>query len=277
MLGSFVTPIHAAHIVRFQFDQRVTARAFQARCLWLLGFPEQALRIVESTVEEARAIGHVLTLCNVLGQGACPVALWSGDLTAVERYLELLLEQSASHTLGLWHAWRLCFRGIILIKQGDNRAGLHVLRSVLAEVPEIRSLPRYLGLLGELATAMGRAGEVAQALETIEGAIARSESRQERWCLPELLRIKGELLLQEGAPNAVSSASTHFRRALDLAIEQSALSWQLRAATSLAQLRRDQRNVEDARNLLRPIYGKFTEGFATRDLIEARHLLDLLA
>jgi predicted ATPase len=62
-----------------------------------------------------------------------------------------------------------------------------------------------------------------------------------------------------------------------LAIEQSALSWQLRAATSLARLRRDQRNVEEARNLLRPIYGKFTEGFATPDLTEAKHLLDLLA
>ena len=171
MLGSYVTPIHAAHIVRFQFDQRVTARAFQARCLWLLGLPDQALRVIESTVEEARAIGHVLTFCNVLGQGACPVALWSGDLTAVDGYLDMLLEQSASHTLGLWHAWGQCFRGIVLIRRGDNKAGLHALRSVLAEVPEIRSLPRYLGLLGELATAMGRAGEVAQALETIEGAI----------------------------------------------------------------------------------------------------------
>jgi predicted ATPase len=277
MLGSYVTPIHAAHIVRFQFDQRVTARAFQARCLWLLGLPDQALRVIESSVEEARAIGHVLTFCNVLGQGACPVALWSGDLTAVDGYLDMLLEQSASHTLGLWHAWGQCFRGIVLIRRGDNKAGLHALRSVLAEVPEIRSLPRYLGLLGELATAMGRAGEVAQALETIEGAIGRSESRQERWCLPELLRIKGELVLQENAPNAELTASIYFRRALDLAMEQAALSWQLRAATSLARLQRDQRNVEDARNLLRPIYTRFTEGFATRDLTEARRLLDLLA
>jgi len=277
MLGSYVTPIHAAHIVRFQFDQRVTARAFQARCLWLLGLPDQALRVIESTVEEARAIGHVLTFCNVLGQGACPVALWSGDLTAVDRYLDMLLEQSASHTLGLWHAWGLCFRGIVLIRRGDNKAGLHALRSVLAEVPEIRSLPRYLGLLGELATAMGRAGEVAQALETIEGAIGRSESRQEHWCLPELLRIKGELVLQENAPNAELTAATYFRRALDLAIEQAALSWQLRAATSLARLQRDQGNVEDARSLLRPIYTRFTEGFATRDLTEAKRLLDLPA
>jgi predicted ATPase len=124
---------------------------------------------------------------------------------------------------------------------------------------------------------MGRAGEVAQALETIESAIGRSEGRKERWCLPDLLRIKGELLLQENVPNAATTASTCFRRALDLAIEQSALSWQLRAATSLAQLRRGQRNVEDARNVLGPVYGQFTEGFATRDLTEAKQLLASLA
>jgi len=139
---------------------------------------------------------------------------------------------------------------------------LHALRSVLAEVPEIRSLPRYLGLLGELATAMGRAGEVAQALETIEGAIGRSESRQEHWCLPELLRIKGELVLQENAPNAELTAATYFRRALDLAIEQAALSWQLRAATSLARLQRDQGNVEDAQPAqtnLHSLYGRIRD------------------
>lgn len=276
MLEGYVTPIHASHIVRFQFDQRVTALAFQARCLWLLGFPDQALHIIERTIDEARAIGHVLTLCNVLGQGACPVALWSGDLGAAERYLDLLLDHSASHTLGLWHAWGLCFRGLVLIKRGDNQAGIHALRSVLAEVPAIRSLPRYLGLLGELAIAMGRAGEVAQALETIDGAIGRSESRHERWCLPELLRIKGELVLQEKAATAASAASSYFGRALDLALEQSAMSWQLRAATSLARLRRDQGKDEEARNLLKPIHSQFTEGFATRDLVEAKHLLESL-
>jgi predicted ATPase len=190
--------------------------------------------------------------------------------------LDLLLEQAASHTLGLWHAWGLCFRGLVLIKRGDNSAGLHTLRSVLAEVPTIRSLPRYLGLLGELATAMGRAGEVSQALETIDGAIERSEARQERWCLPDLLRIKGELLLLQNAPNAVSTASDYFGRALDMALKQSTLSWQLRAATSLARLQYDQRKVAEARNLLNPIYARFTEGFETTDLRSARQLLDLL-
>jgi predicted ATPase/DNA-binding winged helix-turn-helix (wHTH) protein len=276
MLDRFVTPIHASHIIRFQFDQRVTARAFRARCLWLLGLPDQALQLIARTVEEARSVGHVLSLCNALGQGACPVALWSGDLVAAERYLQLLLDYSETHTLGLWHAWGLCFKGLVLIRRGDNTAGLSALRSVLAEVPEIRSLPRYLGLLGELANAMGQSGEIPQALETIEGAIERSERRQERWCLAELLRIKGELILRQGASNALRSASDHFQRALNLAREHSVLAWELRTATSLARLQRDQGAASEARDSMKAIYGRFTEGFGTVDLKAARQLLDQL-
>jgi len=274
MLASYVMPVNASHIVRFQFDQRVTARTFQARCLWLLGFPDQALHVVERTVEEAQSIGHVLSLCNVLGQGACPVALWSGDLGAAERYLDLLLDDASAHALGLWYAWGSCFKGLVLLRRGDNAAGLQALRSVLAEIPQIRSLPRYLGLLGELAGAMGDAGEIAQALETVDGAIERSERRHEQWCLAELLRIKGELVLQERAPEAIASATSHFRRAIDLARRQAVLSFELRAATSLARLQRDQGDAEGARNVLGPVYRRFTEGFGTADLKTAKHLLD---
>jgi len=277
MLARYVGPINASHIVRFQFDQRVTACAFQARSLWLLGFPDQAKNIVERAVEEARSTGHVLSLCNVIGQGACTVALWSGDLDTAERYLELLLDQSARHSLGLWQAWGACFKGLVLIRRGDNAAGLRALRSVLAETPEIRSLPRYLGLLGALAGAMGDTGEIAQALKTIDEAIERSERRQERWCLAELLRIKGELLIQEGARDAGALAAGHFRCALDIARGQSVASWELRAATSLARLQRARGDAEGARNLLKPVYDGFTEGFATADLRAARHLLDELA
>jgi predicted ATPase/DNA-binding winged helix-turn-helix (wHTH) protein len=277
MVDRYVIPIHASHIIRFQFDQRLTARAFQARCLWLLGFQDQALRVIETMVEDARSGGHVLTICNVLGQGACPVALWSGDLVAAERYLRLLLDYSATHTLGLWHTWGLCFEGVVLIKRGDNAAGLNALRSVLGEVAEIRALPRYLGLLGELASAMGESGEVIQALAAIDGAIERAELRQERWCLPELLRIKGELVLRQDTPDASNAASGYFQQALDLARGHSVLSWELRAATSLARWQREQGDTENARNLLTSVCGRFTEGFGTADFRAAKELLNNLA
>jgi predicted ATPase len=128
-----------------------------------------------------------------------------------------------------------------------------------------------------MAEALGRAGQIANGLAAIEEALARSERNEERWCVAELLRIKGELLLLQGAPGAMATAEDHVRRALDWARRQGALSWELRAATSLAQLLRDQGRPADAAALLQPVYDRFTEGFDTTDLKAAKALLAALA
>jgi predicted ATPase/DNA-binding winged helix-turn-helix (wHTH) protein len=273
MLSRYVTPTHAAHIVRFQFDQRLTARSFQARILWLLGFPDQAADIAEQTIEDALSTGHVLTLCNALGQGACPIALLTGNLAAADRFGGMLLDQTARHGIALWHAWGLCFNGVVAVRRGDATGGLRALRSILNEVPEIRLLPRYLLLLGELAMAMGRAGEIPQALRIIEGALDRAEHQQERWCIAELLRLKGELMLLGAAVNSREVAEGYFRSSLDWTRRQSTLSWELRTATSLARLCRDEGRAGEGRNLLASAHGRFSEGFGTTDLKVARELL----
>ena len=81
-----MTPVHGSDIIRFQFEQRVTARITLARVMWMQGFADQALRVVESNIEEALTIGHALSLCNALANAACPVTLLAGDLTTAERY-----------------------------------------------------------------------------------------------------------------------------------------------------------------------------------------------
>jgi predicted ATPase len=124
--------------------------------------------------------------------------------------------------------------------------------------------------------ALGHSGQIADGLVAIEETIARSAHTGERRLIAELLRIKGELVLLAGAPEAVATAEDHFRQALDWARRQGALSWELRAATSLARLWRDQHRVTEARALLGPVYGRFTEGFATADLREAKSLLQEL-
>jgi predicted ATPase len=124
-----------------------------------------------------------------------------------------------------------------------------------------------------MAEALGRAGQIADGLAAIEEAIVRSERSEERWAIAELLRVKGELLLLQGAPGAAAAAEGQFRQALDGARRQGALSWELRCATSLARLWRDQHRVKEARALLGSVYGRFTEGFATADLREAKSLL----
>jgi predicted ATPase len=128
-----------------------------------------------------------------------------------------------------------------------------------------------------MAEALGRAGQIADGLAAIEEAIEQSERTEERWLIAELLRTKGELLLLQDAPGAAAAAEGQFRQALDWARRQGALSWELRTASSLARLWRDQHRDGEARELLGSVYGRFTEGFATTDLREARSLLEQLA
>ena len=127
-----------------------------------------------------------------------------------------------------------------------------------------------------MAEGLAKAGQIADALDAIDDAIARAERTEELWQIAELLRVKGELvLLQDAAPQA-AAAKDYFQRALDWAHRQGALSWELRAVTSLARLRRDQGRSAEAMALLQPVYDRFTEGLETADLKAAKALLDAL-
>jgi predicted ATPase/DNA-binding winged helix-turn-helix (wHTH) protein len=263
-------------IVRVRFDMRVSTHYFQARILWLQGFAEQALRVVERNVEEGNVVGQALTFCSVLGQSACLIALWAGDLDAAERYGMMLLEHAERHPIRLWQIWARCFIGSVTARRGDIGAGLRTLRSGLDQAGEARLLPRFLLLRGELAACLGTAGEIALGLETINDAITRCEARDEGWYLAELFRIRGELILLQGAADAAAAAEQHFRRALDRARCQDAHFWELRAAMSLAKLWHDRGRAAEARDQLGSVYGRFTEGFDTADLKAAKALLDAL-
>src|SRR5258707_12283578 len=125
-----------------------------------------------------------------------------------------------------------------------------------------------------MAEALGRAGQIADGLAAIEEAIGRSERSEDRWCVAELLRIKGELFLLQGGSGAAAAAEDHYQQALGRARRQGALSWELRAATSLARLLRDQNRSTEAIALLAPLSNRFTEGFGTEDLKAAKALID---
>jgi predicted ATPase len=243
--------------------------------LWLQGLPDQAMRIAENSIEGARATNHAVSLGRALALGGCPIALWVGDRAAAEHYVEMLLDLSTRHALARWRAFGLGHQGVLVIQRGDLGLGLRLLRAAFDESGGAGSAQRFFTFV--MAEALGRAGQVAGGLAMIEEAIARSESTEERWAIAELLRIKGGLLLLQGAPEAAAAAEDHFRQALDWARRQGALSWELRTASSLARLWRDQHRVEEARALLGSVYGRFTEGFATADLQGAKGLLEELA
>jgi predicted ATPase len=205
----------------------------------------------------------------------CPIALLVGDLAAAEHYVEMLLHQSARHALARWRAWGRSYQVTLALKRSDV-SGLRLLRSGFDQLGEINTAYRFLTFLGEMAEALGRFGQIAHGLAAIERAIYHSERSEERWIIAGLLRLKGELLLLQGAPGAAAAAEDHFRQALDWARRQGALSWELRAATSLARWTRDQGRSADARALLQPVYDRFSEGFDTADLKAAKALLDAL-
>jgi predicted ATPase len=275
VLVGYVTPDQTSHIIRFQTDQRVVMSLFLARVLWLQGLPDQATRAAHSSVEDARTANHTISLCQALAHAACPLALLTGDLAAAERYSTMLLDHSTRFALAFWRAWGRSFQGVLVIQRGDVITGLRLLHAGFDEIGEAGfAIFRLIAIL--MAEALGRAGHIAEGLAAIEEAIARSERTEERYTMAELMRVKGELLLLQGAPGAAAAAEDHFRLALDWARRQGALSWELRAATSLARLLRDRDRIGEGRDLLAPIYKRFTEGFGTADLQSGKKLLDEL-
>jgi hypothetical protein len=270
VLEGYVNSKNRPHIDRFQVDLRVSARTFLAPVLWLLGFPDQAMRAAEAAIADAREANHEMSVGHALIFGSCPTALLVGDLASGERYSGLLMDQATRQGLGRWRAYAHGYQGALLIKRGDIAAGLRLLRASFDELAGLATL-RYRDFL--MPEALCTAGKIAEGLTTVDETIARTEETEEYVFMAELLRIKGELLLLQRAPEA----EDHFSQALDWARRQNALSWELRAATSLARLLHYQRRSADATALLQPVYEQFTEGFETTDLKAAKALLDALS
>ena len=273
MLSTDVDPQRRSPLIRFWFDQKVAGRVVLARILWLQGFADQAWRTVQSAVGDAEALADPATLCYALSHGGCLVALWVGNLAAAERYAEMLLDHSRKHGFAVWNDFASRLKGVVLVKTGDLDGGSPLLRAGLHEITEPNADLWFLTGLGQMAEALGQAGRFADGIATVERGLDRS---QRGWLAPELLRIKGELLLLQGTTGTTEAVEDVFRRALDGAREHGAPSWELRAATSLARLLRDQGRPADAIACLQPVYDRFTEGFGTADLIAAKQLLDEL-
>jgi predicted ATPase len=277
-LAQPASPGHERQFIRLQLDPRVTARVHFARILWLQGFPDRAMREAEHSVDDARATKHAISFSYALHRGACPVALWNGVLAAAGHYADMLLDHAKRHALVHWQLYGWGYQGAVAITCGDVATGLRLLRSCFKELGETGiTAPRFMRFAAAyMAEGLGKAGLVADALDAIDEAIARAERTEELWQFAELLRDKGELvLLQDAAPQA-AAAEDYFRQALDWARRQGALSWELRAAASLARLLRDQGRSAEALALLQPVYDGFTEGFETADLKAAKALLDAL-
>jgi hypothetical protein len=258
-------------VVRFGTDLQLSAQVFLVRTLWLQGFADQAVRMAEKSLGEAEATGHPVTQCHVLALAACPIAFWVGDQVSAARYTVMLVDLSRQHVLPHWAAFGARFERVLVVKGGGLGGGSPRRFGGEEERVDPNFSFRSLTGLTQLAEALGEVGRIAEGLALLEAGIEQFEAS----CFtPELVRLKGELTLLLGLSDAEASAEIRFRQALREARECGALSWELRAATSLARLLRDQGRPADASACLQPIYDRLTEGFGTSDLIAAKQLLD---
>jgi hypothetical protein len=163
------------------------------------------------------------------------------------------------------------------IKRGDHDVGLPLLGAALGALHESGFTLYHTAALAEFAEGRAAAGQIAGGHAAIDAALAQSQRNEERWCLPELLRIKGRLLALEDNPNSRAAAEVYFLESLDWARKQGAWSWELRAATDLARLRQRTNAPDEARHILAPSYARFTEGFETADVKAAKQVLSELA
>jgi predicted ATPase len=251
---------------------QVVAQGYLGIVLFCLGFPSRALTWSRAAIGQARRLAHPPYLASSLGFGARLLSL-IGDISALDERANKLIRVATEQRFPEWSAQGTIYWGWTKVKkdavlEGISllRSGLNVYRATGAEV----WMPEFVALL---AAAYELAGQTEESLASLEDALQIVERTGERWFLAELYRHKGHLLLRQGHSEA---AEALYHKALSVAKEQEAKLWELRAAVSLARLRRGQNRRAEARALLVPVYSWFTEGFETPDLKEAKAVLDTL-
>jgi predicted ATPase len=250
----------------------VPSQAHLGTVVLCLGFPDQALARSNSAIAEARRLAHPRSLGVSLMFGARLHSL-VGSNVALDELAGELIALTAERGFPVWHAAGMIFRGWVSVKNGDVAQGISLLRSGSDAYRATGTqvfMPQFIALR---ASACEMAGQIGEAATLLDDALQIVERTGERWNEAELNRHKGQLLLREGHAEA---AEQLYRKALSIAREQEAKLWELRAAMSLARLGRDQGRRTEARDLLAPVYGWFTEGFDTPDLKEAKALLEQL-
>jgi predicted ATPase/DNA-binding winged helix-turn-helix (wHTH) protein len=243
------------HMSFNEYDHRVASRSHLARILWPLGFTDRAAAVAAKGVEYGTALGYAPTTCYILTFAAIPVAFWSHDLAAARRYISLLKEHSAELPHGYWHSWSELFDRIADLENSSSASFRHKVDSLMSDVHE---------------------PFIADAIATfrddfVGDIVARRVARDESgWSAPEVLRGLGCRAARE---NDTEKAASLFLRAMDVAKQQAALSWELRSALSLAELWTEGPQRSNALNLLNSVYLRFHDADGSGDVRKAKRLL----
>ena len=258
-------------VQRAGFDLSIVARYLLARIDWFQGYPERAMRALGESIEEARGLQNPQSLCSALAFGGCALALQTADLDIAERLAAELIDTAQRYALEDFHAWGKAAQEIVSLRKGHGNPGPEQFRLA---VQRWRACGWHI-LLGssDLAAALVEAGDRDETSAIIDEELERAEREQAFSMIPELLRIRGELLLLQDNPEP-QLARKCFMRSIECARAQGALPWELRTALSLALLERSQGQTNESRQMLQDVYDRFTEGFGAADLKRAKRLLD---
>jgi class 3 adenylate cyclase/predicted ATPase len=257
------------------FEPRAHALSLLSLTLLLLGYPDQALARYNEGLFLSRSLGHTYTLhATLIFSGLLHVLLRDerATLSAVEEGVSVAAEQGSPHLL----AWAKIMRGHLTAMRGNGKEGIELAHKGLSEISAMGATIFRTVFLSVIAETCERLARAAEAREMLRSALEMANTTGERVMEPELHRLLGEDVRLH-VPEDWHAAEMCFRRALDVAREQQAKFWELRAAMSMARLWRDQGKRHQARDLLAPVYGWFTEGFDTLDLKEAKALLSDLS
>jgi predicted ATPase len=260
------------HSLTFRYygiDVGVAGLSYSAPALWLLGYPDQALKRVDQALALADSLSHPFSL-NFAGQFVCAVRQLRREERATQETAERLITHATEYGFSLangniLHGWSIA-------KQSPED-GLAQIRKGLHELGYVLSLPRYLSLMADACLGTARLDD---GLDALTEALAIADENEDRYYDPESYRLRGALLLKQNDSN-VAEAQICFERAIEVARRQSAKSWELRATSSLARLLASQGRRNEAGSMLADIYNWFTEGFDTADLKDAKALLDELS
>lgn len=258
------TTIYLSH--ELHFPSEVTL----ARNLWLQGFPDEAKVRAHQVIESAVRTDRAAALVVALGW-AVSVFLWSGDWENAQNHIEDLVYQAETNSLGPFIAAGRARRGELAILRGAAEEGVEELRGGLETIQSIGYEVLTTEFSISLIKGLHAVGEVAEGVELMERTIRNVEINGDNLYMPELLRVKGNLLLE--TPHLHDDAQVCFQRSIDLSRRQGARGWEIRAATDLASFMSTRGNFENAGELLQPTLAQFVEGKGTIDVTRAEQFL----
>ena len=264
---------HRSLVYLYGMDPGVYCLAWTTWVLWLLGYPDQALKRSQESVALARELNHPMTLVFALNVGGAYFHLFRRENRIAQDYADSTLKLAVEAGLPYWQAIAMLELGWLKKEKGQVEEGIDQMQQGIAAVQSMGvqfGNPWYVSWVAE---GYGVLGQIEKGLGLMEEALSFVEKTGERLWEAEIHRVKGDLLQSCGR---VSEAEASFRQAIEVARRQQAKSWELRATMSLSRLLQKEGRSEEARPLLSEIYRWFTEGFDTPDLKEARALLDEL-